>query len=293
MQVVILDELSINYDEVWKMKSGETSELEEILTWLRQNTAMTLAALSSTFLLDRVTSGATAALFQSELDEMITRTGFEAVCLKQVMRSSQNIAAATSPASVSKARKLQEIQETISPGVSSTVPGTRPRAMVYKYTPGVDYKKLAGFVTQHLRTIDTEFLKCIVLTDSELDTRNLTHQLRRGNTPVSCYDPRGSHRENEGGEAELIAWLRAECGILVTSEVHSRGAEADYIIYVTTVWGNSSNNRIRSPSSNNRIRSPVTRAVAGLLMITSDYDLNVKEMREHWEVNIMEDGVNE
>ena len=50
-----MDELSINKDDMEKMKAGETSELEETLTQLRDNTAMTLAALSSTSLLDRAT----------------------------------------------------------------------------------------------------------------------------------------------------------------------------------------------------------------------------------------------
>ena len=58
----------------------------------------------------------------------------------------------------------------------------------------------------------------------------------------------------DGGEAELTAWLKAEGGVLVTSEVQFRGAEADYVIFVTRFWGSD----IRS------IRSPLTRAVAGL-----------------------------
>ena len=55
-QVVIIDELSISYDDKEKMNSGETSELEETLTWLADNTTITLAALSSTSLLDRNTT---------------------------------------------------------------------------------------------------------------------------------------------------------------------------------------------------------------------------------------------
>ena len=98
-QVVIIDELSISYGDEKKIYAG-TSELEETLAWLADNTAMTLAALSSTSLLDRHTD---YAVSQTELDEMIARTGFEAARLINIMRSSQNIAAATSPASISAA----------------------------------------------------------------------------------------------------------------------------------------------------------------------------------------------
>ena len=92
-QVVIIDELSISDDEKKKMKAGQTTETEETLTWLADNTAMTLAALSSTSLLDRATYDAVS---ETKLDKMITRSRFEAVSLKNIMRSSKNIASATS-----------------------------------------------------------------------------------------------------------------------------------------------------------------------------------------------------
>ena len=117
------------------MKAGQTTEMEETLAWLADNTAMTLAALSSSSLLDRGT--AAAAVSETELDEMITRTRFKAVTLENIMRSSQNIAAATSLDSVNQTRSDRgyKIQQSIPHGSSSTVPGARPRAiMVYKYT---------------------------------------------------------------------------------------------------------------------------------------------------------------
>ena len=302
--MVIIDELSINDDDVKKLKSGKTSVLEETLVWLADNTAMTLAALSSTSLLDRRTGGndddddddAGEAMSQSELDEMIMRTGFHGVNLKHIMRSSQKIAAATSTANVSKVRSDRyNIPETILPGSSSTVPGTLPKAWLYKEMDFVNYKKLAGFVTQYLRTLDTEKLKCVVQTDRDISSRKLSNELRR-NTPVSCYDGNVEmfdeyvgtpiYREDsagDGGEAELTAWLRAEGGVLVTSAVQFNGAEADSVIFVTRSWGDYISN----------LRSPVTRAVAGLLLITGDYLLNIPGLRRNWEVKILEEGVRE
>ena len=80
MQVIIMDELSINDYDVKKMKPCETSELEETLTWLADNTTMTLAALSLTSLLDRRTGA--GAICQTVLDEIIV-TGFMTVSLEQ------------------------------------------------------------------------------------------------------------------------------------------------------------------------------------------------------------------
>ena len=155
-QVLIIDELSIRVADLVKMKAGQTTGTEETLTWLADNTAMTLAALSSNSLLDRDT-GSADAVSETKLDEMIARTRFEAVSLKHIMRSSQNIASATSPDSVLQATSFK-IHPSISPCSSSTVPGARPRAMVYKHTDEVDHSKLARFVTHHLRTLDTERL---------------------------------------------------------------------------------------------------------------------------------------
>ena len=307
LQVVILDELSIKDDDIWRMKAGQTSELEETMAWLADNTAMTLAALSSSYLLDKALAGA-AAVSETELDEMIRRTGFEAVTLAHIMRSSQNIASATSLDSVNQARPNSVIKPLIAGGSSSTVPGARPRAMLYTSTPGVDHSKLARFVTQHLRTLDTERLKCVVLTDNEISPRQLSEELseelrQRGITP-SCYDGgvemfyggvemlngyyggRPEYREGgagDGGEKELSAWLRAEAGVLVTSERQFRGCEADTVIFVTLDWGDYTGIR----------RSPVTRAVAGLTLVTSDFNLRVPELRRDWDVEIVEEGAGE
>ena len=294
-QVLIIDELSISYEDRRKMEDGQTTETEETLTWLADNTAMTLAALSSTTLLDRDTA---FAVSQTELDKMITRTGFEAVSLKHIMRSSKNIASATSLDSVNRTRADRgfKIRQSISPGGSSTVPGARPRAMLYKWTLDVDYSKLARFVTQHLRTVDTERLKCVVLTDWRISPRKLSEELRQSGITPSCYDGgvemfdnyydgRLEYREagaGDGGEAELSAWLRAEAGVLVTSEHQFRGCEADTVIFVTTVWGGYISSR-----------SPVTRAVAGLTLVTGDWGLSVQELRRDWDLEIVEEGAGE
>ena len=60
----------------------------------------------------------------------------------------------------------------------------------------------------------------------------------------------------------------------MTHELQFRGAEADYVIFVTRSWGgNYSTSR----------RSPVTRAVAGLMVVTSDWRTNISELRNNWD----------
>ena len=55
------------------------------------------------------------------------------------------------------------------------------------------------------------------------------------------------------------------------------------VIFVTRYWGGYSSTK----------RSPVTRAVAGLTLITGDWGLRVSELRRDWDVEIVEEGAGE
>ena len=291
-----MDELSISCDDMQKIEDGE---IKATLTWLAQNTAMTLASLSSTSILDR-NSREVAGVSQSALDVLTKETRFEAVNLNHIMRSSQNIAEATSPGSVNLTRPdSYQIKSTISPGTSSTVPGTRPKAMIYKFsklykTPtGVDYIKLSEFVSKHLATLPPS-LKVVVLCDMVISARQLSNELQK-NTPVTCYhggvelfsygdgtpEYRDRDKADDGGEAELHKWLDAKEGVLVTHEQQFRGCEADAVIFVTRHWDGYNG----SGSS----RHPVTRAVAHLCLITSETNLTISNMDKHWEVEILDE----
>ena len=290
LQVLIIDELEVSNDDSKRMKAGQTSELEETLAWLADNTAMNLAALSSSSLLDTSRSDVP----KTQFDEMNPRTGFNVVRLDNIMRSSQNIAAATSTASVNETRgSSYKIKETISPGSSSTVPGTRPKAMLYKHTLSVDYTKVARFVSQHLNTLPSG-IKVAVLCDWGISARQISYRLS-SDKPVSCYDggvekfygdDTPEYRKGgagDAGEEDLCQWLEADHGVLVTSEIQFRGCEADAVICVTRDWAGYTGTG----------RSPLTRAVAHLCLITNDHLLNVQKMRKYWEVEIMEKGVRE
>ena len=294
--MLIIDELDLSCNDRVNTWYGRTSELETTLTWLAKNTAMTLASLGSASLLDRNTDGRHASqmefeheitwfntLHSAHLDQMILRSGFRAVSLSNIMRSSQNIAAATAPGSVNKTFKTGfKIEELlIDPGSSSsTVPGTRPRAILYKDTPDVDHNKLAGFVFQHLRTLPPG-IKVAVLCDLEISCR-LISDLLSSTIHVSCYQG-GSDilceedRADDGGEAELCEWLDADHGILITDERKFRGCESDAVIFLKR-WSGQGNDD----------RSPVTRAVAHLCLITSVFGVSVQDMRRYWDLEIME-----
>ena len=180
---MVIDELAVSDEDIKKIKAGETSELEETLAWLRHNTAMTLATLSSTSLLDRRIVNDGTNISKDELKDMMRRTEYEAVNLKHIMRSSAKIAEAANPKSI---EHLHSTQETIKAGSSSTVPGSRPRALVYKHTDNVDYGKLADFVRKHLSTLASANIKIAVLCDWGISARKLSDKVKNDDMPVRC-----------------------------------------------------------------------------------------------------------
>ena len=305
--MVVIDELSISDGDMEEIQNngGETSEIKRILDWLSVNTKMTLAALSSSSLLDREEERNKDNKDNKEIDfEWLP--GFQTVNLKNIMRTSQNIAEATSVESCyytwkdSNNQFIWSIEPRIDPGTSSTVPGKRPRLMIYSRTVLSDikkYNKLADYVSQHLKTLPTEKMTVAVLCDPYISARQLSDQLRtrEESWAVSTYDGgveefnyfgAPEYREDsgeDGGRAELTEWLRAESGILVTHAHQYRGCEADAVILVSRDWGGDG-----YYDDYVNIRSPAARAVCSLAVITSDLGLTDQErissMQEHWDV---------
>ena len=213
--------------------------------------------------------------------------GFQTVELKNIMRTSQNIAQATSVESFNIMQGYNIVGR-IDSGTSSTVPGARPRMMIYSHTVHDDikemYNKLADYVSQHLKTLPTDKMRVAVLCDKYISVRQLSDQLRTreesravstydGGVEEFDYDGAPEYREDsgeDGGEAELTEWLRAESGILVTHAHQYRGCEADAVILVSRYWGDGGGYY----DYGNNSRSPAARAVCSLAVITSDLELS-------------------
>ena len=226
------------------------------------------------------------------------RTKYEAVNLKHIMRSSSKIAEAANPKSVEKmVTNVNNIQTIIKPGSSSTVPGSRPRALVYKHTDNVEYDKLADFVRKHLSTLASANIKIVVLCDGGISARKLSDKVNNEDMPVSCYDGKvemfeydGSpiYREDtadDGGDADLTDWLDDKCSILLTHTPQFSGCECDAVILVTRSWNVSYRGQAR--------RSGITRGVASMALLTSDIGLEIREISKLWDVEIIEEGAAE
>ena len=161
--MLIIDELAFTREDIVKMSKGKTSELEETLTWIRSNTSLSIVALSSSSLLDGKYYDHPLSKF--DLSNKAEKWGYHCLTLSNVMRSSQNIARATNiEAVMSLSMTGGKIEELVTSGSSSTVPGTRPKAMIYKYTSGsVDYRKLLQYTYTEARNDSIFVVFCIII----------------------------------------------------------------------------------------------------------------------------------
>ena len=160
--MVVIDELSISVGDMDKIQNngGENSEIKKILEWLSVNTKMTLAALSSSSLLDIIDDeddeddedDDDAYEDKKEID-FKWLPGFQTVELKNIMRTSQNIAEATSLESFENVCEYK-IVRSIKPGTSSTVPGKRPRIMIYSRTVLYDNNKYNKLVIENSANVE-------------------------------------------------------------------------------------------------------------------------------------------
>ena len=135
-----------------------------------------------------------------------------------------------------------KIEELVASGSSSTVPGTRPKAMIYKYTScSVDYSKLAQYAYEYMKSLYTAEIKIAVLCGPDLSPRKLCDHLKIKKISPTLYDAgveifntkinalgrasppvlmpsKRKEKELATQQKDLGKWLQATSGILVTHE---------------------------------------------------------------------------
>ena len=126
----MIDELYLTAGDLKMIQSGETPGAVETLGRLRRRFRAVWVVTSSTCLLD-VFSDDNDNL---DLGPVMTGAGYHTIVLPNIMRTSRNIAEATSPGSYNSyyAANVYEVRSSIDAGSASTVAGTRPTAILYK-----------------------------------------------------------------------------------------------------------------------------------------------------------------
>ena len=180
------------------------------------------------------------------LQAALSSAGYQPSVLRHVMRNSDNIRTATT---VQAAREYYRYYKPVSvrgwpESGSSTVPGERPQCRLIKEKEW-SMKAVASAVEQFLATHS----RCVVLCNY-----NVTELSAALPSPHFLYT--GQQRQ----QGAVEGWLEGKGeGVLVTTADLFRGCEAPAVVQVARYWGR---------------RIATTRAVAALLLITSDEAIN-------------------
>ena len=195
------------------------------------------------------------------LQTALSRAGYQPSVLRRVMRNSDNIRAATTVQAASEYSKYRYSKPVSVRGWpesgSSTVPGERPQCRVIKEKEW-SMKAVASAVEQYLATHN----RCVVLCDYYDEVTGLSAALT---SPHLLY----TGQQQQQGAVER--WLEGEGeGVLVTTADLFRGCEAQAVVQVTRCGRRM------------LLRTAATRAVAALLLITSDERIDCDQVYNYF-----------
>ena len=280
----MMDEFHLTEDDLKMIKRGKTQAVVETLGRLRRRFRAIWVVTSTTCLLD-ITSDSDDKV---ELGPVMSGAGYQTILLPHIMRCSRRIAEATSPSSCNSyyTRNIYKVRSSIDAGSASTVAGTRPTAILHKWSDDdTDYQVLAGCVSLYLdrEKINTATSSVAILCDGEISATKLAAKLQLPGLYVYTYtagverfyynSAKYSSKGGSGDTSSVEAWLERG-GVLLTHSMQFRGCEADVVILVARDWG-----------YNDGRRSGITRGVASLCLITPDGGwINVNQMKKVYHV---------
>ena len=278
---MIIDELYISEEDTRKIKDGERSEFAELLEYLRGKCDKTVIVLSSSSVSDFDFFSSGKDMTNDQLTGVIQSSGYKFVTLDKVMRNTSSITNSVTADSFNSYYILLNISPSIPSGRSSTVTGHKPTAVIYSDVG--NYSVLGQCVRRYLdgnpHILNT---RLAILCEENISVRELQPEISSLFPDMKCYDAgiekfdynRPVYRDNADNSDEnaVIRWLE-EGGTLLTHAPMFRGCEAESVIVVrsTDIFGDTP-------------RSPLTRGVANLCLIISDWDLNQANMKKHFNI---------
>ena len=290
---LIIDELHICNDDKEQIKVGKRSKFAELLEYLKGKCEKSVIVVSSSSVIDRTleerTPGFENDMTSDHLTEVIQSSGYNVVTLEKVMRNTSSITHSVTADSWNSYHRqgAAGISLSIPSGQSSTVTGHKPTAIIYKWSPEVDYRVLGECVTRYIA--DNPHIKdtrLAILCDGGISVRALKIFCLPFFPDMKCYDAGVEIFEEErlvfsdntdnSDEDGVIKWLE-EGGTLLTYSQMFRGCEAESVIAVYRFWNGGA---YENP------RSAVTRGVANMCIITSDYYLRTirDDMKNNFKV---------
>ena len=253
-----------------KIRDGEDSELERTMKMISDNCSMAWVVFSSSSLLDD--------LPQEKLEILLRRSGYNPVKLQKSLRSCSSILSATGPASLQRYRGIPLKN---AESVSSGTVGRRPAWCLYEDSQSVNYDIIARYASIYGSYREDTVILC----DENISPRLLKPLLRvRGD--ITLYDagvemfatdgtPRHYTADIAGQRKDLVNWIN-HGGVLLTHEKMFAGCEATIVVMLSHDWG--------VQGGGGHLRRGLTRAVSQLCLVTSDYGIELDEIKQYFNV---------
>ena len=256
---VFIDEYLITAADLRTIAQGGTPPSVAALAQLKKRCKLVWVAVTPITISSR--DGEVCDL--NTLQAALSSAGYQPSVLPHVMRNSDNIRAATTVQAVSEYYRdgddnLVSVRGWPESG-SSTVPGERPQCRVIKDEEW-SMEAVASAVEQYLVT--SSHNRCVVL----CSVKYVTELSAALTSPHLLY----TGQQQQQGAVER--WLEGEGeGVLVTDGLLFRGCEAPAVVWVARSWYGGWG------------RIATTRAVAALLLITSDENINCDHLYKYFE----------
>ena len=249
---------------------------------------MILVALSTSTLLEQPQD----EVIQSyNFERMLKYSPYRVIRMENIMRNSSSIANAATPEKLrSYMTRYDQYEERITPGTSSTVPGTRPifirfNQQTYNLFQDYSYEQYAKGVNKFLskKQVDTNGTQIAIICH-EISPRRLKKYFPKSKLydgGVDCFDGVKVAKYYSISEQSLSTqkqdvrdWLKSG-GILITNAAQFEGAEADIVILVIENMG----------SCVLSLRSYLTRGVADFCIVAAnDRDLSMEAIEKQFDI---------
>ena len=243
---------------------------------MKDSCCMAWLVLSTSSLLDELE---VPAVPQDKLNSLVRRSRYKLVTLQNIMRNSSNITTATSRENVNRYRNAN-IRKSISAGSCSTVTGTRPTWYLHRigYSPGDNCKELARISNCYLERNKSD--QTVILCDLRISPSQVKPLLTgdvtlydAGVEEFTYYEAQHYSADLARQREDLVKWIN-NGGVLLTHDKMFKGCEAENIVFLTTDWG----------CRVGQARSGPTRAVSQLCIVTSDRDIKLDMIKQHFTV---------
>ena len=277
----MIDELRILKDDLMIIREGGISKIEKTLSVLTTKFKLVWIAMSTSSLIN-VHPQSDAHPNNDDMTRMLHQAGYQVKNLSNVMRTTRTLAGVADPQTYWKLEndlgiysqysgsRSRTFTSAVSSGISSTIIGSKPTALLYNPENCENYQFLAKCVQYYIKEKNLNVSKShiAVLFGSDEDEHAAEKMsIKEMYDELDILLPRVHCCSDQNDQKDVLEWME-NGGVLLTHGLQFRGCEADVVIVIWNSWTfwrkpiGSKGNYSLNYHNYSLWRYPVTRATA-------------------------------